>query len=103
MAAAVSKVSGDIISSSFDRIRPPPPPPSDSSLLLVTRPPRHFSLRLILSLFQITLFHSLKRNAVSYWTCSKLCAICFVAGMVFGYSLRGRVKRWASNILKKLN
>ncbi|XP_014508314.1 uncharacterized protein LOC106767872 [Vigna radiata var. radiata] len=79
MAAAVSKVSGDIISSSFDRIRPPPP---DSSLHLVTRPPR---------------------NAVSYWTCSKLCAICFVAGMVFGYSLRGRVKRWASNILKKLN
>ncbi|KAG2407430.1 uncharacterized protein HKW66_Vig0022520 [Vigna angularis] len=44
MAAAVSKVSGDIISSSFDRIRPPPPPPPDSSLLLATRPPRHFSL-----------------------------------------------------------
>ncbi|KAK7347905.1 hypothetical protein VNO80_22447 [Phaseolus coccineus] len=63
-------------------VRPSPPPPFDSSLLLATRPPRH---------------------AVSYWTCSKLCAICFVAGMVFGYSLRGRVKRWASNILKKLN
>ncbi|ESW26543.1 hypothetical protein PHAVU_003G128000 [Phaseolus vulgaris] len=82
MAGAVSKVSGDINSSNFDRIQPPPPPPLDSSLLLATRPPRH---------------------AVSYSTCSKLCAICFVAGMVFGYSLRGRVKRWASNILKKLN
>ncbi|ESW23434.1 hypothetical protein PHAVU_004G046500 [Phaseolus vulgaris] len=82
MAGAVSKVSGHINSPEFDRMQPSPPPPLDSSLLLATRAPRH---------------------AVSYWTCSKLCAICFVAGMVFGYSLRGRVKRWASNILKKLN
>ncbi|XP_061361803.1 uncharacterized protein LOC133305557 [Gastrolobium bilobum] len=57
-------------------------PPHDSSLVLATRPPR---------------------QAVSYWTCSKLCAICFVAGVIFGYTLRGRVKRWASKILKKLN
>ncbi|XP_020228650.1 uncharacterized protein LOC109809686 [Cajanus cajan] len=73
-------VSGDLKSSSLDRVRPPPPPP-DSALVLATRPPR---------------------QAVSYWTCSKLCAICFVAGVVFGYSLRGRVKRWASKLLKKL-
>ncbi|QCD80196.1 hypothetical protein DEO72_LG2g517 [Vigna unguiculata] len=99
MTAAVSKVSGDIISSNFDRIRPPPPSPPDSSLLLATRPPRHFSLSLCI-LSKLISDHS---HAVSYWTCSKLCAICFVAGMVFGYSLRGRVKRWASNILKKLN
>ncbi|KAH1100922.1 hypothetical protein AAZX31_13G096000 [Glycine max] len=82
MASAVSKVSGDLKSSSFDRVREAPPPPPDSSLLLATRPPR---------------------QAVSYWTCSKLCAFCFVAGAVFGYSLRGRVKRWASKMLKKLS
>ncbi|RDX78777.1 hypothetical protein CR513_40896, partial [Mucuna pruriens] len=43
MDGAVSKVSGDLKSSSFDRIRPPPPPPPDSSLVLVARPPRHLS------------------------------------------------------------
>ncbi|CAK8563946.1 unnamed protein product [Lathyrus sativus] len=43
------------------------------------------------------------RQVLSYWTCSKLCAIFFVGGVVFGYTLRGRVKRWASKILKKLN
>ncbi|TKY54383.1 hypothetical protein E2542_SST18790 [Spatholobus suberectus] len=42
-------------------------------------------------------------QTVSYWACSKLCAICFVAGVVFGYTLRGRVKRWASKMLKKLS
>ncbi|KAK7265480.1 hypothetical protein RJT34_33100 [Clitoria ternatea] len=67
--------------SSSDHAARPPPPAANSSLLLATRPPR---------------------QTVSYWTCSKLCAICFVAGILFGYSLRGRVKRWASNILKKL-
>ncbi|KAG4970267.1 hypothetical protein JHK82_035956 [Glycine max] len=91
MASAVSKVSGDLKSSSFDRVREAPPPPPDSSLLLATRPPRHLSLSLSAS------------QAVSYWTCSKLCAFCFVAGAVFGYSLRGRVKRWASKMLKKLS
>ncbi|KAL4397460.1 hypothetical protein HN51_001954 [Arachis hypogaea] len=56
-------------------------PPPDSSLLLLTKSPR---------------------EGVSYWACSKLCAICFVAGVVFGYTLRGRVKRWASALLRKL-
>ncbi|KAH1116792.1 hypothetical protein AAZX31_17G045200 [Glycine max] len=81
MAGAVSTVSGELKPSILDRVRAAPPPP-DSSLLLATRPPR---------------------QAVSYLTCSKLCAICFVAGAIFGYSLRGRVKRWASKILKKLS
>ncbi|KAK7388299.1 hypothetical protein VNO78_23113 [Psophocarpus tetragonolobus] len=86
MADAVSKVSGELKSSSFDRVRPAAAAaaaaaPRDSSLVLASRP---------------------ARQAVSYWTCSKLCAICFVAGMLFGYSLRGRVKRWASKMLKKL-
>nr|KYP57805.1 hypothetical protein KK1_004084 [Cajanus cajan] len=90
-------VSGDLKSSSLDRVRPPPPPP-DSALVLATRPPRHLSLSLSLSCV-----HCFRLGqAVSYWTCSKLCAICFVAGVVFGYSLRGRVKRWASKLLKKL-
>ncbi|OIS99951.1 PREDICTED: uncharacterized protein LOC109228537 [Nicotiana attenuata] len=41
-------------------------------------------------------------QAVSLWTCSKLCAICFVAGVVVGYTLKRRVRRWASKLLKGL-
>ncbi|KAK7363341.1 hypothetical protein VNO77_05481 [Canavalia gladiata] len=80
--ATLGKVYGDLKSSSnYDHVARAAPP-RDSSLVLATRPPR---------------------QAVSYWTCSKLCAICFVAGVVFGYTLRGRVKRWVSKILKKLD
>ncbi|EXB94754.1 hypothetical protein L484_003318 [Morus notabilis] len=53
----------------------------DQSRLLVSRPPR---------------------NVVSLWTCSKLCAICFVVGVVVGYTLKRRVRRWASRLLKRL-
>ncbi|XVF48842.1 hypothetical protein PTKIN_Ptkin03bG0220900 [Pterospermum kingtungense] len=53
----------------------------DSSRVLATRPPR---------------------QVVSLWTCSKLCAICFVAGIVVGYTLKRRVRRWASRLLKRL-
>ncbi|XP_055824147.1 uncharacterized protein LOC129892592 [Solanum dulcamara] len=42
------------------------------------------------------------RQAVSLWTCSKLCAICFVAGIFVGYTLKRRVRRWASKFLKGL-
>lgn len=42
------------------------------------------------------------RQVVSLWTCSKLCAISFVVGVVFGYTLKRRVQRWASNLLKRL-
>ncbi|XP_075673831.1 uncharacterized protein LOC142643171 [Castanea sativa] len=42
------------------------------------------------------------RQVVSLLTCSKLCAITFVVGVVFGFTLKRRVKRWASNILKRL-
>ncbi|KAJ8543377.1 hypothetical protein K7X08_005900 [Anisodus acutangulus] len=42
------------------------------------------------------------RLAVSLWTCSKLCAICFVAGIFVGYTLKRRVRRWASKLLKGL-
>ncbi|KAF3971595.1 hypothetical protein ACB098_07G010900 [Castanea mollissima] len=42
------------------------------------------------------------RQVVSLLTCSKLCAISFVVGVVFGFTLKRRVKRWASNILKRL-
>ncbi|XP_004508028.1 uncharacterized protein [Cicer arietinum] len=83
---AVAKVSGEhnTSSSSLDlnggggRVAPPY---DSSSFVLATRS---------------------SRQVLSYWTCSKLCAICFVGGVVFGYTLRGRVKRWASKILKKL-
>ncbi|XP_062148531.1 uncharacterized protein LOC133857326 [Alnus glutinosa] len=54
---------------------------SDQSHVLVTRAPR---------------------QVVSLWTCSKLCAISFAVGVVFGYTLRRRVRRWASNLLKRL-
>nr|GMC72990.1 uncharacterized protein LOC109188424 [Ipomoea batatas] len=54
---------------------------ADHSQLLITRPPRQM---------------------VSAWTCSKLCAFCFVAGIIFGYSLKKRVRRWASKLLKQM-
>ncbi|XP_022956291.1 uncharacterized protein LOC111458016 [Cucurbita moschata] len=52
-----------------------------SRLLLATRPPR---------------------QVVSILTCSKLCGICFVAGVVVGYSLKRRVNRWVSKLLRRL-
>ncbi|KAK2358560.1 hypothetical protein QL285_095736 [Trifolium repens] len=70
-----------VVKVSGDRETSPSLNVGDSSYVLATRP---------------------SRQVLSYWTCSKLCAICFVGGVVFGYTLRGRVKRWASKILKKL-
>ncbi|KAL3625271.1 hypothetical protein CASFOL_030725 [Castilleja foliolosa] len=54
---------------------------TDQSRLLLTRPPRQF---------------------VSLWTCSKLCAVCFVAGIFVGYTLKRRVRRWASKLLRRI-
>ncbi|KAK4745040.1 hypothetical protein SAY87_011352 [Trapa incisa] len=42
------------------------------------------------------------RQAVSLWTCSKLCAVFFVAGVLVGYTLKRRVRGWASKLLKRL-
>ncbi|KAE8688064.1 respiratory burst oxidase-like protein E-like isoform X1 [Hibiscus syriacus] len=42
------------------------------------------------------------RQFVSLWTCSKLCGICFAAGIIVGYTLKRRVRRWASRLLKRL-
>ncbi|GMY36509.1 Transmembrane protein [Fagus crenata] len=42
------------------------------------------------------------RQVVSLWTCSKICAISFAVGVVFGFTLKRRVKRWASKLLKRL-
>ncbi|GFS38490.1 hypothetical protein Acr_00g0057800 [Actinidia rufa] len=44
----------------------------------------------------------LARQVVSLSTCSKLCTICFVAGVVVGFSLKRRVRRWASMLLKRI-
>ncbi|KAL8488144.1 hypothetical protein ACS0TY_023975 [Phlomoides rotata] len=41
-------------------------------------------------------------KSLSVWTCSKLCAFCFVAGIFVGYTLKRRVRRWASKLLKRL-
>ncbi|GER40945.1 P-loop containing nucleoside triphosphatehydrolases superfamily protein [Striga asiatica] len=54
---------------------------ADQSRLLLARPPRNF---------------------VSLWTCSKLCAVFFVAGIFVGYTLKKRVRRWASKLLRRL-
>ncbi|XWS26547.1 hypothetical protein CRYUN_Cryun26dG0040500 [Craigia yunnanensis] len=54
---------------------------ADSSRALITRPPG---------------------QVVSLWTCSKLCAICFAAGIIVGYTLKRRVRRWASRLLRRL-
>ncbi|XP_039039021.1 uncharacterized protein LOC120176731 [Hibiscus syriacus] len=54
---------------------------SDSAGVFFNRPPRRF---------------------VSLWTCSKLCGVCFVAGIIVGYTLKRRARRWASKLLKRL-
>ncbi|OAY27002.1 uncharacterized protein LOC110604284 [Manihot esculenta] len=54
---------------------------SDQSRVLMTRPPRQM---------------------VSLYTCSKLCTVFFVAGVVVGYTLKKRVRSWASKLLKRL-
>ncbi|XP_010533234.1 PREDICTED: uncharacterized protein LOC104809045 [Tarenaya hassleriana] len=53
---------------------------NDESRALVSRPP----------------------SGISLWNCSKLCAIFFVAGVFVGYTLKRRVKRWASKLLRRL-
>ncbi|KAK1434949.1 hypothetical protein QVD17_00704 [Tagetes erecta] len=54
---------------------------SSSSSQLLTRPPR---------------------RAVSLLTCSKLCGVCFVAGIVVGFTLKRRFRRWAARLLKRI-
>ncbi|XP_010459583.1 PREDICTED: uncharacterized protein LOC104740620 [Camelina sativa] len=41
-------------------------------------------------------------SGVSVWTCSKLCAVFFVAGVFVGYTLKRRVRKWASKLLRKI-
>ncbi|KAK9131475.1 hypothetical protein Sjap_011962 [Stephania japonica] len=41
-------------------------------------------------------------HLVSVRTCTKLCAISLLVGVVVGYTLKRRVKRWASKLLKRL-
>ncbi|KAL1207820.1 hypothetical protein V5N11_013991 [Cardamine amara subsp. amara] len=52
----------------------------DGSGILVTRPP----------------------SGVSVWTCSKLCGVFFLAGVFVGYTLKRRVRRWASKLLRRI-
>ncbi|KAB5552467.1 hypothetical protein DKX38_009778 [Salix brachista] len=42
------------------------------------------------------------RQVVSLWACSKMCAVFFVAGIVVGYTLKKRVRRWAAKLLRRL-
>ncbi|KAI3933868.1 hypothetical protein MKX01_028194 [Papaver californicum] len=39
---------------------------------------------------------------VSVWTCTKLCAVGFLVGVFVGFTLKKRVRRWASRVLKRL-
>ncbi|URD86111.1 hypothetical protein MUK42_33320 [Musa troglodytarum] len=41
-------------------------------------------------------------RVVSVSTCSKICAISFVVGVFVGFTLKRRVRRWASKLLKRL-
>ncbi|KAI7731093.1 hypothetical protein M8C21_028098 [Ambrosia artemisiifolia] len=42
------------------------------------------------------------RRAVSVLTCSKLCGVCFVAGIVVGFSLKRRLRKWAASLLRRI-
>ncbi|MCL7030001.1 hypothetical protein MKW94_013873 [Papaver nudicaule] len=47
----------------------------------------------------------IRRNSsqmVSVWTCSKLCAVGFVVGVFVGFTLKKRVRKWASKVLRRL-
>ncbi|KAF3439729.1 hypothetical protein FNV43_RR18007 [Rhamnella rubrinervis] len=77
-------------STAFSSFENPPPPSeglstalssSENSRILIGRP---------------------ARQVVSMFTCSKLCAICFAVGVVVGFTLKQRVRRWASRILKRM-
>ncbi|KAK9099578.1 hypothetical protein Syun_026623 [Stephania yunnanensis] len=48
------------------------------------------------------LVHRTNSHLVSVRTCTKLCAISLLVGVVVGYTLKRRVKRWASKLLKRL-
>ncbi|KAF6146710.1 hypothetical protein GIB67_008996 [Kingdonia uniflora] len=43
-----------------------------------------------------------RQQMVSVWTCSKICAVGFFVGVVVGFTLKRRVRRWASKLLKRL-
>ncbi|XP_058079987.1 uncharacterized protein LOC131228163 [Magnolia sinica] len=40
-------------------------------------------------------------QVVSLWTCSKVCAISFAVGVVVGFTLKRRLRRWATKLLKR--
>ncbi|KAF5812457.1 hypothetical protein HanRHA438_Chr03g0097771 [Helianthus annuus] len=54
---------------------------SDPGSLLLSRPPR---------------------RAVSVVTCSKLCGVCFVGGIIVGFTLKRRLRRWAARLLRRI-
>ncbi|GMH18117.1 hypothetical protein Nepgr_019958 [Nepenthes gracilis] len=82
---AFRKISKDVNFGASSSVDAPPPPSatlnSAPSGVLFTRPPRQM---------------------VSVWTCSKLCAIFFTAGVVVGYTLKRRVRQWAAKLLRRL-
>ncbi|KAG1339237.1 hypothetical protein COCNU_04G015430 [Cocos nucifera] len=41
-------------------------------------------------------------RVVSLSTCSKLCAVSLMVGVFIGFTLKRRVKQWASKLLKRL-
>ncbi|CAN8292464.1 unnamed protein product [Cochlearia groenlandica] len=41
-------------------------------------------------------------SGISVWGCSKLCAVFFVAGVFVGFTLKRRVRRWASKLLRRI-
>nr|GEU45344.1 hypothetical protein CTI12_AA406670 [Tanacetum cinerariifolium] len=41
-------------------------------------------------------------RGVSLLTCSKLCGICFVGGIIVGFTLKRRLRRWASRLLRRI-
>ncbi|KAH7667892.1 hypothetical protein IHE45_12G089300 [Dioscorea alata] len=48
----------------------------------------------------LVLMQRAPRGMVSIWTCSKVCAFTFAAGVVVGFMLERRFKRWLRKLLK---
>uniref|UniRef100_A0A453DY24 Uncharacterized protein n=1 Tax=Aegilops tauschii subsp. strangulata TaxID=200361 RepID=A0A453DY24_AEGTS len=47
-------------------------------------------------------FRSLARRMVSLSACAKFGAVSFVVGVVVGFTLKKRLRRWAAKLLKRI-
>ncbi|KAL8265578.1 hypothetical protein R6Q59_023708 [Mikania micrantha] len=81
---------------------------SEASSVLVTRTPTFtfsrigFTIQNGVSAQLVARLPAFLLRSVSLLTCSKLCGVCFVAGIMVGFTLKRRLRRWAASLLSKI-